>query len=106
VGRASGALIAVLEPTDRFLWVCSIDEVGVVLRPFMDLIGADHLSPGAPVDYGKIVGNISSGGTNIHWIEPIDASEFLLASDTRQVIRVSLYELSTAILDRNFLQQS
>jgi hypothetical protein len=54
------------------------------------------------VSNGAVIENIETGGSNIHWIEPLSNSEFLLASDSRQVLRVSLYTLDAPIIGPKF----
>jgi WD40 repeat protein len=51
---------------------------------------------------GVVIENIATGGSNIHWIEPISNSEFLLASDSRQVVRISLYTLDAPLIGPKF----
>ena len=51
---------------------------------------------------GIVINNVVTGGSNIHWIEPINNGEFLLASDSRQVIRINLYELNTPMIGAKF----
>jgi WD40 repeat protein len=54
------------------------------------------------ISNGEVIGDVVTGGSNIHWIEPLGAGEFLLASDSRQVIRVSVYELGKALAGPKF----
>ena len=51
---------------------------------------------------GEVVGNVVTGGSNIHWIEPVGRSEFLLASDSRQVLRVDLYDFENTVMGPKF----
>ena len=54
------------------------------------------------VSDGEVTGDVVTGGSNIHWIEPLGAGEFLLASDSRQVIRVSVYEQGKTLVGTKF----
>lgn len=51
---------------------------------------------------GAIVSDVATGGSNIHWIEPINPSEFLLASDSRRITRISLYDLQRPLVGPKF----